>query len=222
MKKDDDFLSSLAIAAFLLSRREKKKAEAEQKRVQQQQERQQQQKLQQQEDAKNAVMKNFHTAFDANGYLLNVVSKKAYEDNKRCRRGYPPQEGSEDIRKMRQRIRKEAEMEPTAEMVVAGIFAQRCKIPARLATQGITLNQKNKDKLLKFLRWYDLELQDHGMPLPMQYAETSAHNYLVSYFPVEFLDPNTIVGGKCGWLRDSAQFLNYYNCGNDLEDSLSF
>lgn len=74
---------------------------------------------------------------------------------------------------MRGRIKCEAGINPTSDMIVRALLAQSCKVPRKTADGGIRLlsgYQPGRESEKKFLIWYDNELRLHGFPYELLYV----------------------------------------------------
>ena len=85
---------------------------------------------------------------------------------------------SEEYTKIEERIKNEAGIKPSTDMVVMGVAAQKCKIPEKyiFLNNGIATayrSYKQQESLVterKFFVWYDKELRAHGFPYVLMFA----------------------------------------------------
>ena len=110
--------------------------------------------------------------------------------------------------KMRNRIESEAGIHDVSDdMIFMGILAQNKKIPAKFARHGIASRGvwDYNEKMLwsqqrKFLLWYDMELQKHGIE-PLLFVEGVNENNVKHDITVAqpLSSTDRVVGGKYFW-----------------------
>lgn len=106
---------------------------------------------------------------------------------------------------IRSRFRNEAGIEPSYDMIIRALLAQKCKMPGSTAWSGFRClpgkDIEGRTLSIRFLKWYDKELRANGLPYKLLFLpwdkQVNCIEGIRNTKPIA--DCFSITSGECFW-----------------------